>query len=105
MSPAGRSRIRTDDHRSRQETQHLIDDEIQEGRFGDAATLLSVAVRHLLVARDELGYSRDRIDAMIADAVASLERGEGSDGEEFFSKLEREEVSLPRRPACQWQYY
>jgi hypothetical protein len=51
---------------------------------------VSVAVRHLLVTREELGYSRDQIDAMIADAVASLERGEGIDGEEFFAKLKRE---------------
>jgi Arc/MetJ-type ribon-helix-helix transcriptional regulator len=72
-------------------TQHLIDHEIQAGRFGDAATLVSVAVRHLLVTRGELGYSRDQIDALIADAVASLERGEGIDGEEFFARLKREE--------------
>jgi Arc/MetJ-type ribon-helix-helix transcriptional regulator len=81
------------------ETQHLIDDEIQAGRFDDAATLVSVALRHFLVTREDLGYSRDQIDAMIAEAVASLERGEGVDGEEFFEQLEQEDRRLQNQRA------
>ena len=57
----------------------------------NASALVSVAVRHLLATREDLGYSRDQVDAMLGDAVASLERGEGNDGEEFFAKLERED--------------
>ena len=34
---------------------------------------------------------------MIAGAVASLELGEGVDGEEFFAALEREESQLHRQ--------
>ena len=34
---------------------------------------------------------------MIAQSIASLERGEGVDGEEFFAELEREERELQRR--------
>ena len=33
----------------------------------------------------------EQIDAMIADSIASLERGEGIDGEEFFAELEKAE--------------
>ncbi len=79
------------------ETQQLIDEEIRAGRFRDAATLVGAAVRHFLITREDLGYTREQIDALIAQSVASLERGEGVDGEEFFSEMEREELELQRR--------
>ena len=56
-----------------------------------AAALVGAAVRHFLITRQDLGCTREQIDAMITEAVASLERGEGVDGEEFFAELEREE--------------
>ncbi len=34
---------------------------------------------------------------MIAEAIASLERGEGVDGEEFFAELQRQESDLRRQ--------
>jgi antitoxin ParD1/3/4 len=74
-----------------QKTQRLIEQEVQTGRFRDAAALVGAAVRHFLITRQDLGCTREQIDAMIAEAVASLERGEGVDGEEFFAELEREE--------------
>ena len=79
------------------ETQRLIEREIQAGRFRDAAAFVGAAVRHFLITREDLGYTREQIDAMIAEAIASLGRGEGVDGEEFFSELEREERDLTRR--------
>jgi antitoxin ParD1/3/4 len=79
------------------QTQSLIEQEIQAGRFPDAAALVGTAVRYLLIAREDLGYSRDQMDAMIAQSIASLERGEGVDGEEFFADLEREERELQRQ--------
>jgi hypothetical protein len=54
-------------------------------------------VRHFLITREDLGSSREQIDAMLAGAAASLERGEGVDGEEFFAGLEREERQLHRQ--------
>ena len=48
----------------------------------------------ILLDREGLGSTQEQIDTMIADAVASLEHGEGVDGEEFFAKLEREERQL-----------
>jgi Arc/MetJ-type ribon-helix-helix transcriptional regulator len=79
------------------ETQRLIEREIQSGRFRDAATFVGAAVRHFLITREDFGYTREQIDAMIAQAIASLERSEGADGEEFFSELEGEEKELSRQ--------
>ncbi len=79
------------------ETQRLIEQEIRAGRFRDAAGFVGAAVRHFLITREDLGYTREQIDAMIAEAIQSLERGEGVDGEEFFAELEREDGKLQRR--------
>jgi hypothetical protein len=54
-------------------------------------------VRHFLITLEDLGSTREQIDSTIASAVASLERGEGVDGEEFFAELEREERQLHRQ--------
>ncbi|HYW45431.1 MAG TPA: hypothetical protein VE959_21390 [Bryobacteraceae bacterium] len=79
------------------ETQRLIEDELRAGRFQDAAALVGAAVRHFLVTREDLGHTREEIDAMISQAIGSLERGEGVDGEDFFAELEQEERELQRR--------
>jgi Arc/MetJ-type ribon-helix-helix transcriptional regulator len=79
------------------ETQRLIEKEVEAGRFSDAAAFVGAAVRHFLITREDLGYSRDEIDAMIAEAIASIERGEGADGDEFFAALEKEEAARQRR--------
>ena len=79
------------------DTQRLIEREIQAGGFRDAASFVDAAVRHFLITREDLGSTRQQIDAMIAGAVASLDRGEGVDGEEFFAALEREERQLHRQ--------
>ena len=67
-----------------QETQKLIEREIESGHFRDARELVGAAIRHLLITRDDFGYTRDEIDALIAQSIASLETGRGSDGEELF---------------------
>ena len=77
-------------------TEHLIDEELRSGRFPDAAALVDAAVRHFLVTREDLGFTRDQVDAMIEEAVAALERGEGVDGETFFAELEKKELELRR---------
>ena len=79
------------------ETQRLIEQELLAGRFPDASALVGAAVRRFLITRDDIGYTREQIDAGIAQAIASLERGEGVDGEEFFAELETEERKLQRR--------
>ncbi len=79
------------------ETERLIQHEVEAGHFRDATSFIHAAVRHFLVTREDPGYTREEIDCMLAQAVESLERGEGVDGEEFFAELEREEAELRRR--------
>jgi Arc/MetJ-type ribon-helix-helix transcriptional regulator len=79
------------------DTQRLIEAEVSAGRFHDAASFVSAAVRHFLLTREDLGYTRNEIDAMIAQAVDSLERGQGVDGEAFFAELEKEGREPQRR--------
>jgi Arc/MetJ-type ribon-helix-helix transcriptional regulator len=79
------------------ETQRLIEKEVEAGRFSDAAAFVGAAVRHFLITREDLGYTRDEIDTMIGDAIASIERGEGADGEKFFAALEKEEAEWQKR--------
>ena len=79
------------------QTQELIEKEIQAGRFQDAAEVVRAAVRHLIVTREDLGHSREEIDAMLGEGIRSLESGEGVDGEEFFAKWETEEREIERR--------
>jgi Arc/MetJ-type ribon-helix-helix transcriptional regulator len=79
------------------ETTQLIQQEVHSGHFRDAASLIHAAIRYLLVTREDLGHTREEIDAMLAGAVESLERGEGVDGEEFFLELKQEEAELRRR--------
>jgi Arc/MetJ-type ribon-helix-helix transcriptional regulator len=80
-----------------EQTQRLIEGEVGSGRFRDAAEFLGAAVKHFVVAREDLGYSKEEIDAMIVEAASSLDRGEGMDGNEFFAQLDKEEAELRRR--------
>jgi hypothetical protein len=43
-----------------------------------------------------MGRTREEIEDMIAQAIESLERGEGVDGEDFFAELGKEERELQR---------
>ena len=70
-----------------EKTQRLIEEELRAGRFHDATAFVGAAVRHFLITREDVGYTREEIDAMISQAIESLERGEGADGEEFFEQL------------------
>jgi Arc/MetJ-type ribon-helix-helix transcriptional regulator len=74
-----------------EEIEKLITDEVQNGRSGSAKEFISRAVKHFVMAR-ELGeeYTRAEIDEKITRGIASLERGEGADGEHFLGILEAE---------------
>ena len=82
------------------EIEKLIQDELRAGRFKDAASLVSAAVRHFVIAR-ELGeeYTREEIEEKISRGLAQLERGEGIDGDEFFEKLGLRAEELRRQRA------
>jgi hypothetical protein len=70
------------------ETEKLVQAELQTGRFQDATTLMSTALKHFLIAR-EFGeeYTREEIETKIVRGLSQLERGEGVDGTELFEKL------------------
>ena len=73
------------------EIERLIAKEVQSGRSPSANEFISRAVKHFVIAR-ELGeeYTTEEIEAKIARGLASLERGEGVDGEMFLDTLEAE---------------
>ena len=73
------------------DTERLIAEEVQNGRSESAQDFIRRAVKHFVIAR-ELGeeYTPDEIDAKVARGIASLERGEGVDGEQFLDTLEAE---------------
>jgi Arc/MetJ-type ribon-helix-helix transcriptional regulator len=85
-----------------EETQRLIEREVGAGHFTDAAAFLGCTVKHFVALRQDLGYGtdydKDQVETMISGAIASRERGEGMDGDEFFAQLE-EEAELRRRSA------
>jgi len=60
-------------------TQRLIERELAGGRFLDAR---------------EGPPAKEQLESMTSQAISSLDRGEGIDGEEFFAELEAEERAL-----------
>lgn len=80
-----------------QRTAALIKHEIDAGHFKDANAVIQTAVQHLVVSRAAIGLSREELDSSLAEAFEALERGEGIDGEQFFSDLKREEEEMRRR--------
>jgi antitoxin ParD1/3/4 len=74
-----------------QDTAQLIAEELKAGRCHSAQEFISRAVKHFVISR-ELGeeYTLDEIDDKISRGIASLERGEGVDGEQFLDSLEAE---------------
>jgi antitoxin ParD1/3/4 len=80
------------------ETERLIRREIEAGRFQDAASLVGAAVRQYLVSRDLFPeLSRQEVEAKISEAIRSLERGQGVDGETFVAQLLAETDEMDRR--------
>jgi len=70
------------------ELENLVQSHVQSGRYSSAEHVLAEALR-LLDERNELtALFKEDLDKKIAAGMASLQRGEGVDGEEFFDKLE-----------------
>ena len=70
-------------------TEELIDRELKAGRCSSAGELVRQAVEHFVIAR-QLGdtYTIQEIEEKIERGLASLDRGEGEDGEAFLNSLE-----------------
>ena len=73
------------------EIEQLIAEEVQTGRSGSAKEFIGRAVKHFVIAR-ELGeeYTSEEVEEKIGRGIASLDRGEGTDGERFLDTLEAE---------------
>lgn len=79
------------------ELETLVQNKVKTGRYNSASEVVREALR-LFEQRErvrelQLREIRKRID----QGWASLERGEGIDGAEFFKRLEHEEAELGRR--------
>jgi Arc/MetJ-type ribon-helix-helix transcriptional regulator len=80
------------------ETEKLVQEELQSGRFKNAAALIGTALKHFLIAR-EFGeeYTRQEIEEKIARGISQLDRGEGVDGDAFFEELRHRGDELRRQ--------
>ena len=79
------------------ELEKLIRNKVKTGRYNSASEVVREALR-LLEERDQIRQLQiQELRKRIQAGLASLERGKGIDGEEFFKSLEREEQELERR--------
>jgi len=81
-----------------QELEQMVQSRVNSGRYNSAGEVVRDALR-LLADREELIDRRQQdLRKKITQGLDSLRRGEGVDGEEFFGRLEREEVALEINP-------
>lgn len=81
-----------------EELEQLVQNRVNSGRYNSASEVVSDALR-LLADRDDLIESRKQeLNKKIAQGLDSLKRGEGIDGDEFFSKLEQLESGFENNP-------
>ena len=72
------------------ELEQLVHLKVKTGRYTSASEVIREALR-LLEERDELQVlHKDEIRKKIAEGMASLRAGKGTDGEVFFDKLDAE---------------
>lgn len=80
------------------ELEQLVLSHVQSGRYSSASEVVGDAPRLLADREKTLELRKQEIRQKIAHGLASLERGEGLDGSEFFAELEREELRRFRQP-------
>jgi antitoxin ParD1/3/4 len=79
------------------ELETLVQNKVKTGRYNSASEVVREALR-LFEERDHLRQLQiQELRKKINKGWASLERGEGVDGEGFFRDLEREERELARK--------
>ncbi len=78
------------------ELETLVQDKVKTGRYNSASEVVREALR-LFEDKERIRELQIRhLRKKINQGWASLERGEGVDGEEFFRALERKEQALGR---------
>jgi len=79
------------------ELETLVHNKVKTGRYNSASEVVREALR-LFEERDRIREIQiQQLRKKIDEGWASLERGEGVDGEEFFRGLDREERELGRK--------
>jgi antitoxin ParD1/3/4 len=79
------------------ELETLVQNKVKTGRYNSASEVVREALR-LFEERDRIRELQiQELRRKIRAGWASLERGEGVDGEEFFRNLKREERELTRK--------
>lgn len=80
-----------------EDLEQLVSQKVQSGGYSSPTDVVRQALS-LLEDRDEdLNHRRAEIDTRIRLSLAALERGEYSDGEEFFELLLKE-IDLAEKP-------
>jgi antitoxin ParD1/3/4 len=80
------------------ELETLVLNKVKTGRYNSASEVVREALR-LFEERDHIRQLQiQELRKKINTGWASLERGEGVDGEEFFRALAREEKTAARKP-------
>jgi antitoxin ParD1/3/4 len=79
------------------ELETLVQNKVKTGRYNSASEVVREALR-LFEQRDQIRELQiQELRKKINKGWASLERGDGLDGEEFFRALEREEQAFARK--------
>jgi antitoxin ParD1/3/4 len=79
------------------ELETLVQNKVKTGRYNSASEVVREALR-LFEQRDRIRELQiQELRKKINEGWASLERGEGVDGEEFFRGLERDEQEQRRK--------
>ena len=79
------------------ELEKIVHTRVRSGRYNSASEVVREALR-LLEERDQVRKLQlQELRKKINEGWASLERGEGVDGDVFFRALEREEKELTRK--------
>ena len=79
------------------ELERLVQNKVRSGRYNSASEVVREALR-LFEERDRVRKIQiQELRKRINEGWASLERGEGMDGEEFFKALAREEKQRERK--------
>lgn len=80
------------------ELEKYIQKKVRSGRYTSASEVVRKALR-VLTAKDEKEQALTGFQAELDRRVASLDRGEGMDGEKFFATLRKRTRSLQRKSA------